>query len=61
METYDTIQIIDKMWRYTIEPRKRRHIFAKLQANVQKPLWKEENVVVTELYPHKSSKHKQEK
>ena len=39
---------------------KKKKFFAKLQAKVGKPVWKEENVVVTKLSPHKSIKHKQE-
>ena len=34
--------------------------FGKLQTKVKKPMWKEENVVVTKLSPHKSNKCKHE-
>ena len=61
METCKAIiQTIEKMWRYEFELRKRRNFFAKLQTKVQKPVWKEENVIVTKLSPHKSNKNKQE-
>ena len=60
METYNTIQKINKVWYYTLELRKRRTFFVKLQTKVQKTAWKEENVVITKLSLHKSNKHKQE-
>ena len=60
METCKAIQTIDKIWRYIFELRKRKNFFAKLQTEVQKSVWKDENVIVTKLSPHKSNKHKQE-
>ena len=36
-------QLIDKMWRYTFELRKKKkEFFAKLQTKMQKSVWKEE-------------------
>ena len=58
METYSTIQAIDKIWRYTFELRKRRIFFPNLQTKVQKPAWKGENVVVTKLSPNQINRNK---
>ena len=57
METCKAIQKIDN---YTFELKKIRFFIAKLQTKVQRSVWKEGNVVVMKLSPHKSSKHKQE-
>ena len=43
-----------------IQIEKKKKFFAKQQTKAQKPVWKEETVVVMKLSPHKSNKHKQE-